>query len=67
MLPTRPSVSWSRSVVGTVAGILARWNTDHRPAEHGGMAIAGIVMNAVARIIAIVGSIVTGRVFWYRS
>ena len=61
-------VSWSRSVVGTVAGILARWNTDRTPAEHGGrMAISGIVMNSVALIIAIVGSIVTGRVFWYRS
>ena len=61
-------VSWSRSVGGTVAGILARWNTDRRPVEHGGgMTMAGIVMNSVALIIVIVGSIVTVRVFWYRS
>ena len=62
-------VSWSRSVVGAVVGIIARVKADRNRAEYCGkrIAIAGIVTNSVSLVIAIVGLIATGRVFWYRT
>ena len=61
-------VSWSRSVAGTVLGIIALVKTDRNQAEYAckRIAIAGIVMNSVSLIIKIVGLIATGSVFWYR-
>ena len=61
-------VSWSKSVAGTVLGIIALVKANRNPAKYAGkgIAIAGIVTNSVSLLIGIVGLITTGRVFWYR-
>ena len=55
-------VSWSRSVVGTVVGIIALVKANRKPAEYGGkrIAISGVVTNSVSLVIAIAGLIATG-------
>ena len=61
-------VSWSRSVTGTVLGIIALVKADRNQVEYAGkgIAIAGIATNSVSFLIGITGLIATGRLFWYR-